>query len=859
MACHPPLPDLWSRCLWALLLGSSLLFGVLAGSSQAQITLDGSLGPPGPVHGPHSRIGADVGQIRGSNLFHSFGEFNVPTGGSATFTGPNTIANILSRVTGGQPSAIDGVLRSEIAGANLFLLNPNGVLFGPNASLDVSRSFHVSTADFLRFEDGATFSAHLGQAGVLTVAPPAAFGFVSANPAPMTIQGSSLQVAERTALSMVGGDINIVGNGGPLTDASVRTLRAPSGRVQLVSVASPGEVVFSRLELTPELQADSVARLGRLEVTRGALVDASGDGGGTVLIRAGRLLVDHGSVIFADNTGKVEGVGLGLDLRITADAVIRNASILATDSLSSGRARDLRLTAGSLHLEDQAIISATTFMSGRGGDVTVVATDAISITGRSSEGVASGLYTNVFSSGDGGRLFVAAPRLTMDEGLIVALTMLESRGRAGDVEVRGGRVALTGGAAIGSSAGGAGAGGRVTVSAGESIAIAGRGTQGNQSGMASVAAGDPGHLSLAAPTVTVEGGFLGTPSLMQGGQAGDTFLTADTLVLSGGAQIVSGTVTDHAGGNITIETGRLTMNGGAIIVATSGFGRGAAGEITVTARESVALSQNSLIASSTLGQGPAGRIALATPRLHLSDGGTISARSVGDGGAGMLVLDIGEIFRSQGGHVTTTADRAGGGMIALRAGRLVQLIDSELSTTVQGGGSDAGNLILDAPVILSAASQIRANAFAGTGGQIDIRSNVFLADPTSQVSASSTFGIQGTVNIQAPVTSLSGTLAPLPQAFVNVAALLPARCAARAQGGRTSSLVLGGRDGLPADPSSVLPSPLVLDERLVVDPVVTAGPHQPLSTTKFAFLTGADKAFPRLRGDQWAGRCPKAM
>jgi filamentous hemagglutinin family protein len=204
MAYHSP-PAVWSRCLWALLLSSGLLLGVLRGSSDAQITLDGSLGPPGPLTGPDYRIGAELGQLRGSNLFHSFGAFNVPTGGSATFTGPPTIANILSRVTGGQPSAIDGLLRSEIAGANLFLLNPSGVLFGPNASLDVRGSFHVSTADFLRFGDGAKFSANLGQESMLTVAPPTAFGFLGSNPAGLTIQGGSLKVSEGKALSVGGG------------------------------------------------------------------------------------------------------------------------------------------------------------------------------------------------------------------------------------------------------------------------------------------------------------------------------------------------------------------------------------------------------------------------------------------------------------------------------------------------------------------------------------------------------------------------------------------------------------------------------------------------------------------------------
>jgi hypothetical protein len=135
------------------------------------------------------------------------------------------------------------------------------------------------------------------------------------------------------------------------------------------------------------------------------------------------------------------------------------------------------------------------------------------------------------------------------------------------------------------------------------------------------------------------------------------------------------------------------------------------------------------------------------------------------------------------------------------------------------------------------------------GGHVQINSNVFLADPASRVSASSALGIQGTVDIQAPVTTLSGTLAPLPQAFVS-AALLPARCAARFRGGRASSLVLGGRDGLPADPSGVLPSPLGFDERLVADPAVIGAPHQQTSAAKFALLTGQEKTLPRVG-------CPK--
>jgi large exoprotein involved in heme utilization and adhesion len=206
--------------------------------------------------------------------------------------------------------------------------------------------------------------------------------------------------------------------------------------------------------------------------------------------------------------------------------------------------------------------------------------------------------------------------------------------------------------------------------------------------------------------------------------------------------------------------------------------------------------------------------------------------------------------------VTTESASAGGGAIALTAGRLVQLMDSELTTSVRGGDENAGNITIDPQFVILENSKIRADAFGGRGGNIRINAGVFLADPASLVTASSALGIQGTVDIQAPVTSLSGAVAPLPQAFVSAAALLPARCAARLSRGRYSSLVLGGRDGLPLDPSSVLPSPLTLHES-VGNPAVDGTPHQQKTPVKFALLAVADKVFPRLHGGNVAWGCSK--
>ena len=159
--------------------------------------------------------------------------------------------------------------------------------------------------------------------------------------------------------------------------------------------------------------------------------------------------------------------------------------------------------------------------------------------------------------------------------------------------------------------------------------------------------------------------------------------------------------------------------------------------------------------------------------------------------------------------MTTATEGAGGGAITLNAGFRIGLTDSVITTTVRGGGGDAGDITANARFIILDGSQIIANAFEGRGGNIRIQAQqAFLADPASTVSASSTLGISGTVDIRAPVTNVSGSLGPLPQAFAPAAQLLHNRCAARRREGKTSRFVLAGRDGVPEGPDSPLASPL---------------------------------------------------
>ncbi|HAA31450.1 MAG TPA: hypothetical protein DCE56_31750, partial [Cyanobacteria bacterium UBA8553] len=200
------------------------------------ITLDGSLGPAGTLSGPDYVIPQAVGQTVNRNLFHSFGQFNLGTGERATFQSTADIRNILSRVTGGSPSLINGLIFTPSASVNLFLMNPSGIIFGPNASIDVggvSRgSFIATTANAIQFGSRGAFVASTSQTDVsLLRVNPSAFLFNQIAARPITSQ-APLEVYEGQSLLLVGGNVSL--NGGKLL--------ALGGRVELGGVAGEGTI-----------------------------------------------------------------------------------------------------------------------------------------------------------------------------------------------------------------------------------------------------------------------------------------------------------------------------------------------------------------------------------------------------------------------------------------------------------------------------------------------------------------------------------------------------------------------------------------------------------------------------------------
>ncbi|ETX01094.1 MAG: hypothetical protein ETSY1_08730, partial [Candidatus Entotheonella factor] len=229
----------------------------------------------------------------------------------------------------------------------------------------------------------------------------------------------------------------------------------------------------------------------------------------------------------------------------------------------------------------------------------------------------------------------------------------------------------------------------------------------------------------------------------------------------------------------------------------------------VTATDTVMMSgPNSGIFTDTAGEKPGGNITITAQDIRLQDGASISAQSSGEGDAGNITLTARDTLVSVDSTITTAATRADGGNIRVTAGQLTLLYNAQVTAAVGVGEGKGGNIDIKSGVAALFNGQVRADAFGGPGGNITIVADGFLADPASRVTASSARNIDGEVEIRALVTDLSAAVKPLTQDFGQTALLIPQRCAARRQGRPASSFILAGRDSIPAEPDSALPSPL---------------------------------------------------
>jgi len=688
---------------------------VINAPGHTEVVLDGTLGHSGALPGPDYLIGADLGRQLGSNLFHSFKDFNLSRFESATFSGPNSINNVINRVTGGNPSNIDGLIRSTIP-ANMYFLNPNGLMFGPNARLDVQGSFHASTADTLYLRDGGQFNARQPNNSLLTIAPIEAFGFLTDTPAPIMID-SNLLVPKRQTLSLIGGELRL-GN-----DADSE-LMAEFGRINLASVATRGKIIptESGLELSTNTK-------GGVITTNHTNITTNGEGGGDIYIRGGRfelvnshikaqtLGVEDGGVVdiqtdnFNIQASEIRtdtygaGDGGAIHLKVTDALTLSgldadgygsfiSAGARAEDA-KAGDAKHISIQARQLSLSDGAqITSLTKFGFGKGGAVNISVTDTFTAAGTDNHYYRSGVFTN-------------------------AQGLEEGASNAGHITIKANQIKLLDGGDISSITIGPGDSGTIKLNVNDTLTISG--------GSESLTISGTGEESIKW---LGSGVFAGSESeMVNSGNSGTIELKAGQLILEKGGRIEVSTSGGGIGGNIKIHVEGLTM--------------------------------------------------LADEGGDVTERSNISASSIGSGNAGHIILYVGDKLYLENGAITTATTRADGGNITINSPGYLYLINSKISTSVGAKDGNGGNITLSPAFIVQDGSKIIARAVGGNGGNIDITTNgIFVFPPASKspIDASSQKGIAGEIVISTPDINTAGNIVILSTTFLDVSNLLQNIC-----------------------------------------------------------------------------------
>ncbi|HEX5221519.1 MAG TPA: filamentous hemagglutinin N-terminal domain-containing protein [Verrucomicrobiae bacterium] len=760
-------------------------------TSRAQVVLDGKFGPSGPVTGPNYNITAEMGSVRGNNLFQSFSQFNLNAGEVAAFSGPKNIQNILSRVTGGSASSINGTIRSDITGANFFFINPNGMVFGPNAAIDVSGSFAASTANYLKLADGARFVAALdADDSGLSSAPVAAFGFLGPSAGGISVQQSTLSVPSMQSITLVGGDV--IADGG--------VIQAPQGRINVASVQSAGEVPVDPASLTAAQFNAAFPQQGQIDLLNQARFDASGEGGGRIVIRGGRLTVDN-SKIESNTTGATDGQGI--DVGILDDLNILNlGQINSLSTAGLGAGGNININAGSILLDggglvDENFMPATQISTatgdvftggdtGKGGDI-IIQTGSLELVNSAQISAAT------FGLGDAGRIDITASSILLD-ALAFTTTRINASsepffgpaGNAGDIVINAGTFEMRNAATT------------VAASNGE---------------------GNAGQVQINAQTVNLLSGSVVIAGTYGAGNGGNVQITADTLsingqdTLTGGPDLLTGiqaftTSPDFAapGGNIQLDVGSLQMDHAGRII-TASLGAGAGGNVNIQAGQ-VSLANGSSISAAQLGDpyfgalGPAGTVSITSDQNVVLTGGSSISTSAFDSSGGDISVTAGNQIQLTDSQITSQAGPGGGGNISVSAPAMIYLLNSTLTAQAEG---DGGNLSIVGPefFIMNNGGLISMSSSAN-GGNITILSDYFFQSG-STIDASAPFGLPGTVSVSAPQIDLSGVLVGLPGNLLDAENQLRPDCAVRLVGDVSSFVVLG-RGGLPLAPGGFVPS-----------------------------------------------------
>lgn len=582
------------------------------------------------------------GERTGNNLFYSFEEFLIPEGKEAVFENATEIENIFTRITGESVSNIEGILKTQ-GGANFFLINPNGIIFGENAQLDVDGSFIATTANSIKFEDGTEFAANSSTTEpIITIDRPIGLNFAGNNGA-ITVNGKGnqivsesppqaikfdqkpegLSVPSRKTLALIGNGINF--NGGVIT--------TEGGEIYLTSVDS-GAVNINENKSGFTLTSDDLTKLQDINLNQQSLINASGEQPGIISLIGENINLLNASFVLAQNVGTSSGSALNINATEAlslSGRVSKVPSNISSETFNSGKGADINISAQRMQLQNSGRIRTNSLSRGMSGDINVNIADSIQ------------LFTS----------------------LIIATTFAE--GNAGNVNLSTSQLRLNA-AGITSSTNASGNGGNVTVDA-ALIEIAG--------------------------TASTDRASIATTSFANG-DAGNLTLNTEQLRVIDGASLSSSSFATGDAGTLTINASKSVEVRGASskpVISTNL-------QSTIrSAVQSVSPQAAKALGLPTVPTGNAGNLTIATPQLNILQEGVVSVANQGTGSGGTLSIKVEQLNLFEAGRITAATTSGQGGNINLKTDQLHLDENSSITATAENNG-DGGNVTINTTALL---------------------------------------------------------------------------------------------------------------------------------------------------------------
>lgn len=670
----------------------------------SSIVVDGStLGTqPFALQGPVYAIPQSLGRLSGANLFHSFQRFGLAAGESAQFsTQTPGIANLISRVTGGEASSILGRISLQAAAGApaFFLINPAGVVFGAGASIDVPGAFHASTAPRLRFAGGEQLDTGSADSS-FSAAAPEAFGFLGgARAAALQTQGSAqLLGAAGQLLSFSAGDLLLAGE----------RISANGGLRLAAAGAAAAEVPL--LGALPA-SLDGVVSLS--QAARVGVVATDAQPAGELTVQAGDLMLTGAAALVSQTRPDSSGAGGALSIRLGRDLLMNGESHIDTVATGGGAGGALSIQARHATLWGGAYVQTLSLGSGAGGALDLLLHGTLDL----SDG--AGLYGGSFGPGAAGALRAQAASIWLSQGGY-AETTHTADGAGGALSlIASGDLLLSDGARVLNLVDGSGAGGDTLLRAGGQLSVTGdsRVTQ------TAAGTGASGALRLEATDLLLLSSRVTHNSAFNGGATGATELRASRLLLADASDVLATTESGRTGDFLLQAADILLTNGSLVLNSAQGTGA-QAGRVRLLAELSLELSDSGVNNAGLLG-GAAGDVLLQGRSLRLGEGSRVSSVASGeDSQAGNLWLRGLDSLLIEGGSFVSadTRGRFKAGDIRLEAPSL-RVLDSSVSSVALEGSSGAGGTVqLLAGGLLDVQGAALSSATAGSGaaGVLDL-------------------------------------------------------------------------------------------------------------------------------------------